>query len=203
MTPLNGSGADGRSSAIGLCKSGRGQLQWGRIMSPTDSESTTGIRPIPDEPQWAEQQHLVYLLQDQDIQCPRCGADLRGLQNNRCPGCDSELTLSLSPVKRHLGPWIASAAALSASAGLGLLFLVAVIAKGWPTPAVTNRTGWWLWVSASILYFLTSIPFAVVVFLMRRRLMRFPRRIQVLLSAILVTVSVLALIMFFLAAPRV
>ena len=172
-------------------------------MLPTDSMLTTCNRPIPGEPQWTEQQHLVHLLQDRDIPCPRCGSNLRGLENNRCPGCESELTLSLSPVKWHLGPWIAAMAVLSASAGLGLLFLVAVIAKGWPTPTLAGRTGWWLCFSGSILYFLASIPLAVAVFLMRRRFMRFPRRIQVLLAATLVSISILTLTAFFFAVSRV
>lgn len=164
-------------------------------MPQTNLTSTRCGPPAPGEPQWTEEQHLVYLLANADIRCPRCGLNLRGLAGSRCPQCRSELTLSLSPARPASGAWIATMVPLCLSAGLGLFLLVVVIREGWPDGSVP--TGIWLTcLEISLVYFIASIPFAIGAVVLKRRFQRIRLPTQRLIAAVSMASTGLALALF-------
>src|SRR5436305_13805040 len=84
------------------------------------------------DPATAEQQMLLAFLAGQDVACPLCGYNLRGLTTPRCPECGRELRLSIGLTEPYLRAWIVLAAAVCASGGTGLFFVMMIARAGWP-----------------------------------------------------------------------
>jgi hypothetical protein len=161
------------------------------VMSQTLRPAIPDNLAIAGESQWTEEQHLVYLLHDRDTPCPRCAANLRGLQVPRCPVCDSELVLSLSPVKSPLGAWIAAMVPLCMSAGLGVFFVFVLLKEGWPKqPGLL-----WVGLRISLAYFMASIPVAGAIVVLKRRYQRLTAASQRLLAALSIVLTGLAMVM--------
>lgn len=85
---------------------------------------------------------LLELIAHKPTSCPGCAYDLRGLTRPRCPECGRKLELTVGTPDPVMGLWIGSVVPLALAAGIGLLFLFAVVQGGMP-PA---RMGG-LWVS--------------------------------------------------------
>jgi hypothetical protein len=85
----------------------------------------TGLATI-DNPEW-----LLQFLADQDVPCPGCGYNLRGLTTPTCPECAQALTLRVGLTEPRLGMF---SGLLGAAAGLGfhgllLLYMVVMIVR--------------------------------------------------------------------------
>jgi hypothetical protein len=160
-------------------------------MSQACPPTTPYDNAIAGEPQWTEEQHFIYLLQDRDIPCPLCGRGLRGLQSTRCPNCRSELALSLSLAQPALRAWITAMVAVCLSGGLGLFFLVVIFREGWPSEHGIR----WICLQASLVYFMLSIPGTVAALALRRRYQRMTAAKQWCLAALCAASTGLALVL--------
>src|SRR5687768_6030087 len=80
---------------------------------------------------------LVEFLSSRDVECPRCGYNLRTLQGDRCTECGLRMTLALRAAEPMLVAWITATVAAALGAGIGLLFAALSIAHGLPPPRHT------------------------------------------------------------------
>lgn len=71
------------------------------------------------EPQIDDQRLTAYLA-DQNIPCPSCKYNLRGLKGNCCPECSQELVLSVQLLEPRMGPFLAVCLALGGGLGFNL-----------------------------------------------------------------------------------
>ncbi len=78
---------------------------------------------------------LQEYLSDRDEPCPRCGYNLRRLQNDTCPECGDALTIRVGLVEPRLGAFITTLVALSVGTGAALLLAVVGIFEA--------PTNWW------------------------------------------------------------
>ena len=81
---------------------------------------------------------LARFLADRDVSCPRCGYNLRTLQGERCTECGTKIELGVHAAEPILAPWIAANVPASLGGGMGLLFLVLILAGAGMPP-----THWW------------------------------------------------------------
>src|SRR4051812_41860732 len=115
-------------------------------MMPTSAEtSETSAR------QW-----LIEYLRDRDVPCPLCGYNLRQLDSARCPECGRDIRLNINLAEPYLRGWITAAAALCASAGVGIVMLILVCQEGMPRSRQPL-------LRAAIYAFMMSIPMAIAV----------------------------------------
>lgn len=66
---------------------------------------------------------LPAFLASQDVACPGCGYNLRGLREPRCPECGEAIALRVGLVDPRQGAGIAGLIALAAGAGMNALLL--------------------------------------------------------------------------------
>lgn len=72
---------------------------------------------------------LRTFLAEQDVPCPTCRSNLRGLTAEACPECGSPLRLSVSTDGPRLGPWVVVFLAASVPLGfVGVLGVLAIVA---------------------------------------------------------------------------
>lgn len=57
--------------------------------------------PDPAEPNTDDATLVRQLLANHDIDCPRCGYNLRAIVTGRCPECGFEITLKSFQIRRH------------------------------------------------------------------------------------------------------
>ncbi len=69
------------------------------------------------------ERRVRHYLADQDIYCPRCGYNLRGLQTEACPECDQRLELVIRRADTDMGMLIVTLFA-AGFAGMLLAFVV-------------------------------------------------------------------------------
>lgn len=61
--------------------------------------------------------HLRTFLNNQDVACPSCAYNLRGLTTSRCPECDQELELAVRLAEPRLGVFLFGLIGICASLG--------------------------------------------------------------------------------------
>jgi len=137
---------------------------------------------------------LVAFLAGRDVPCPLCGYNLRGLTSPRCPECGRELRLSIGLTEPYLRAWIVLAAAACAGGGTGLFFVMMIARAGWPSTFGSPVR--FFVMNCSLIYFILTIPVAVVVLVTRRRLLRLPAHLQWLLAWLAVAGATAAMIGF-------
>src|SRR3954471_8593244 len=93
---------------------------------------------------------LIQFLAERDVPCPLCQYNLRGLLSPRCPECGRELQLTVGLTEPPMKAWIVAAACAWLSAGLGVLFVIAVLRSGFPPRRMM----------VCVVYFIASIPLA-------------------------------------------
>ena len=103
-------------------------------MSPLHEPHFPQMEPLPPSESMSgelaggDAELLGRFLRDRDVDCPRCGYNLRNLQGGRCPECGDELVLRVNLAEPRLAPLITGLVGLSAGAGLnGLLILYGLI----------------------------------------------------------------------------
>src|SRR4051812_44464688 len=87
----------------------------------------------PSSPAGAEEseaQFLLRYLQTHDATCPLCGYNLRRFTVPRCPECGREIKLAVGVVNLFLLPWVVTMIMMAMAAGLGILFVIAVMFFG-------------------------------------------------------------------------
>ena len=127
--------------------------------------------------------------------CPLCRYNLHGLTGNSCPECGKALVLTVGLMEPFLAAWVSTAVALCASAGIGIVFLVMTLLFGLPGSTGFAR----ILANTTVIAFITSIPFAGVIILMRRRFMRLSRVTQWILSSICIAGVSLVFVLFVMA----
>ncbi|MBC7772558.1 MAG: hypothetical protein H7210_08705 [Pyrinomonadaceae bacterium] len=80
-----------------------------------------------------EKASLAAFLADQDVPCPACGYNLKGLTKQACPECNQPLALRVGQAKPKMKLWIASIVGLSLGLGAnGFPFvLYAILRSHW------------------------------------------------------------------------
>jgi hypothetical protein len=104
------------------------------------------------------------------------------------------LRLSVGLVEPFMRAWVLLAVAAFGSGGTGLFLLLLVLRVGWPPSRGSGTQAFLL--NASMLYFLASIPLALVVLFTRRSFMRMPRRRQWSIASLLAGAFPLAIWLF-------
>jgi hypothetical protein len=87
---------------------------------------------------------LTAYLAERDAGCPRCGYNLRGLRQDRCPECNTRIELTIRVGELAPGRYLGTLAGLlagagGAGAGLLLITLLSWWYHDWP-PAVVVVT---------------------------------------------------------------
>jgi hypothetical protein len=139
-----------------------------------------------DETAW-----LVEFVRDHDAACPSCDYNLRGLTRARCPECGTELKLSIRLAEPRIGAWIALAAAVTLSAGVGVFLAYLAIRFGVDRLVRPMER----WGEVSLCWFFPALLACPIVFFARRRFQRLPRIVQI---AAAVTAWLLTVAAFFL-----
>lgn len=110
------------------------------------SEFGDAVPPIPDL--------LVDFLAGNDVPCPRCGYNLRGLRTPQCPECGDTLQLQVGLVDPKLGAFIALLVALCVGFGgsslLGLIAIANATARWWGNPSGILLLVQWVWTAAAL-----------------------------------------------------
>jgi hypothetical protein len=109
---------------------------------------------------------LLAFVRSQSVSCPVCGEDLKDMAASVCPHCQSELILSVAPVRSGSGIWLGAAILLFLNAGIGLLFGIALLGslmQKEPIPSQQQYHYQFMWM------YIACIPVAIA-FLFTRRL---------------------------------
>jgi hypothetical protein len=125
---------------------------------------------------------LIEFLADRDVACPLCQYNLRGLRSSRCPECGRELRLTVGLTEPPLKAWIVVAACTWLAAGVGVLFVVAILRAGFPPRRM----------AVSVTIFVASIPLAIFTTVRRRAFQRLGNSTQSAIAATAVVVTVAA-----------
>jgi len=133
----------------------------------------------PDEPTPLPQTSdddaaLLHWLANRDVACPLCKYNLRGLTRPRCPECGNAIRLGVTLADPYLRAWITLAASVCTGAGVGLLFLYAMIRAG-PSNLFNGAPGE---IVFAIINFISLVPAAIIVLVTRRRFQRLSRKVQ-------------------------
>lgn len=93
----------------------------------------------------AERDELIAaFLAERDVSCPRCGYNLRGLEQARCPECERPLVLRIEPAEPPRGVFVAGLAALAGGAAFSVAVGVhAVAVEVWGGSAAGAVTAVW------------------------------------------------------------
>lgn len=68
--------------------------------------------------------YLVGYLADNDIACPGCRYNLRGLRDNACPECGTELILRVAVAEPRLAVFLSAVIALASGLGFNAFILM-------------------------------------------------------------------------------
>lgn len=71
-----------------------------------------------------QQRLLNELLAAEDVPCPNCSYNLRGLTGDRCPECNQRLALRVNLVEPNLGPFLTGLIGIGMCFGFCALLLV-------------------------------------------------------------------------------
>jgi hypothetical protein len=74
-----------------------------------------------------ESNDLARFLTSNDIPCPCCGYNLRGLTSDACPECNQPLVLRVGLAEPRVGSLVAAASGFLAGAGAALVCLALVV----------------------------------------------------------------------------
>ncbi len=116
---------------------------------------------------------LTAFLAERDVPCPRCGYNLHGLTNGRCPECGDYLRLQVRSAEPRLGAFITLV--LVSGIGLGGSTLFGVLAT------VHAPRNWWFGERCGIILLIQwglSGLLTLLALLLRRRLRKLGRGIQ-------------------------
>lgn len=109
-----------------------------------------------------DREMLKLYLADRDVPCPGCKYNLRGLRDERCPECNSDLAIAVGLVEPKQAAFLAGAVALGAGVGFHAMILVWLVwiktvnragpptDEAWPLPIglVLCGGGLWWWLRA-------------------------------------------------------
>ncbi len=87
-------------------------------------ENPAGATGVSVETSAIARQHLREFLAEQDVECPSCRYNLRGLSTDSCPECSQRLVLRLALAEPRLAGFVAGLIGLSM--GLGVHAFLAV-----------------------------------------------------------------------------
>src|SRR3954452_23361016 len=140
----------------------------------------------------SDEAFLIRYLADCDERCPLCGYNLRALTSPRCPECGEALRLGVGLSQPRLRGWVALAAPLIASAGIGVFFFVLYVGRG-RLPSARQYP----YMRLALAYFWLSIPIAAVVVWRRRSILRASDLTQRWLALIAWGISIVAMVLVF------
>jgi hypothetical protein len=120
----------------------------------------------------ADDAFLIRYLEHHETPCPRCGYNLHALRSTRCPECGESLRVTVGLTHPHLRGWVAMAVPTTASAGIGLLFLLMFALHGGP-----RGRGFFL-LYLGLGYYWAAIPLAALMIVRRRTFLRWPAGVQ-------------------------
>jgi hypothetical protein len=86
--------------------SGSGWIVPVRVLEQRATEYLAEARSCWELASLSEAQRISRYMAEQELKCPRCGYNLRGLVSARCPECGNELTLSglMELARQHKEP---------------------------------------------------------------------------------------------------
>ena len=120
---------------------------------------------------------LHHYLRTRDEPCPRCGYNLRHLQNSACPECGSALCLKVGLVEPRLAPYITLLLAAGTGLGGGILLLLVAVFRA--------PLDWWETPAALLLEILTGLtaPVLALALFLRRKICRRSQATQWVLAS--------------------
>jgi hypothetical protein len=135
------------------------------------SEPATGTDNVPTvlSRRADDDATLITWLADRDAACPLCEYNLRGLTTPPCPECGQALRLSVTLAEPYLKAWIAVIVALLPPAGVGVVFVLALLVEGFHGGNIE-------WGPAlAIIYVIGCIPLSAVALANRQKFLRLKR----------------------------
>jgi len=140
-------------------------------ITPERSSSTEKV-PNGESASAGDEAFLIIWLADRDAACPLCSYNIRGLTTPRCPECGQALRLSVALAEPYLKAWIAVIVGLLPPAGIGAIFIIALLRAGFPRGDIEFGP------AVAILYVIGCIPLSALALFQRRRFLRLQRRSQ-------------------------
>lgn len=135
-------------------------------------------------------------LQDRDIECPRCGYNLRSLTGVQCPECGTRLVLAVREAEPRMGAWIALTVMVCLNAGVGLLIVGVSVKQGRFQDTLLE-----LPTVVGTIFMMASLLLAPALLLFRRRFLRLGLGWQRCISFAGVVVGGISLVTFIWEIP--
>lgn len=139
------------------------------------------------------------LLADHDVPCPRCGYNLRGASEPKCPECGEAFTLASvfeSARRKRVGggywPGIITLVALVVNLIESLQYWYTLLRYGHLEYGNVSVEGLSLQKFASQAYWLSQAPALILLVLFRERFQRLPLWSRIVVSVLVCACSVLA-----------
>ncbi|MFI4860535.1 MAG: hypothetical protein ACIAXF_07645 [Phycisphaerales bacterium JB063] len=150
--------------------------------------------PAPQD----ETQALLDYVAEREVACPRCGYNLRGLTQPRCPECGNGLKLTVgsdSPINKA---WLTMVVALIAPAGIGMFGCVAVgMSLQYFSPSdLVPRDAEQAFAMFSVGYAIACIPLSIAAIALRRWFSRLSAGTQGTCATIPVAIDVSCFVFF-------
>ena len=124
---------------------------------------------------------LAY-LQTHELECPACGYNVHRLIEPRCPECGRKLAVQVVMAEGGFrAAWVVALLASGISAGVGLLLFAVVLKEGMPRGNGPREASFFV----IICYFLCSMPFPLLLLLLRRWYIRTASGLQWIAASII------------------
>ncbi len=140
---------------------------------------------------------VVEFVRTRSVPCPRCGYELRGLEQPKCPECGEPLVLKVGSPRSHFG-WLILAMAPGCFSGVAAVILF------WPlvitiTSQLGPKKGMPISVRCAVLFGFLSAISLLQMYRSRGRILGWPTRHQAAFAAGVWGVHLLAFVIVILA----
>jgi hypothetical protein len=153
-------------------------------MTDQSDPNTEPERLPPDE----DDALLIHFVKHRDVQCPRCGYNLRALSQPRCPECREPLQLQVGAVPAGIGLFVMSIIPGAFSGICAFILMIPMImvpatGGGAPPPLEFVLLDAFGWLSGLV---------AVAIYVARHRFVRLPRSAQIFWAILIWGVHLIA-----------
>jgi hypothetical protein len=141
--------------------------------------------------------YLVNYLAEQDIECPGCGYNLRGLTGECCPECGQALVLRVGLAEPKMGAFVAGLIGLASGFGFNMFL------AGWTLWAIlVQGMGQIWWIFEMLIGSTVVLGFGMWLLVRGRdRLARFSRGCRLLWVCTCWVVATSSVMLFFFLVP--
>jgi hypothetical protein len=139
------------------------------LPEPPGADGRAAVTEAGAEPARDPESMLLEFVRERDVSCPACGYNLRNLSRPVCPECREPLSLKVTHELPPIGPFVALLAPSIFSALLAVVLLSLTFIFGGPPAEVIM----------AIAFGVLNAILILIIFGLRRRFVRSPRRVQI------------------------